>query len=129
MRLSDHVNLKEFHILGEDERGTTQEFSLPRQQQDFIFITRKKGSISGNSYHTGKTCVTNPKTFILLSGQVEFSYRAKSATDKIVQIINAPMVIEVQPYTVHAVKALTDIILIECNSIAQIKDDINKEAV
>ncbi|KTD20981.1 Uncharacterised protein [Legionella lansingensis] len=129
MNPSNCVVMKEFNLLGEDERGITQEFSLPRKQKDFIFITRKKGSISGNSYHTGKSIVTNPKTFILLSGQIEFSYRTKSAADKTLQIINAPMIIEVQPHTVHAVKALTDIILIECNSIAEIRDDIIKEAV
>lgn len=129
MNLSEPVNVKPFKFIGEDSRGLTQTFSLPRQQQEFIYIIRKKGSVSGNSYHTGKDIATKPKCFILLSGEIEFSYRQVGSTNKNTIQLVAPIQIEVMPNTVHAVKALSDIIMIECNSLAALQNDIFKEVV
>ena len=98
-------------------------------QKDFIYITRKKNSMSGNNYHTGKNLATNPKIFILLSGEIDFSYRPVATNHKHTITISALALIEIKPNTIHAVKALTDIIIIECNSIADIEQDNFKEAV
>src|SRR3990167_2034155 len=129
MNHSECVQIKKFKCIAEDERGLTNEFSLPRLQKDFIYITRKKNSMSGNNYHTGKNLATNPKIFILLSGEIDFSYRPVATNHKHTITISAPSLIEIKPNTIHAVKALTDIIIIECNSIADIEQDNFKEAV
>lgn len=129
MNNQESVVIKEFKHIGSDDRGLTKEFSLPRQQQGFIYITRKKGTLSGNHYHTGKTVATSPKTFILLGGEIELSYRPVNSEEKNTIAVSAPALIEVQPNIIHAVKALADIIMLECNSISDIKNDSFKEAV
>jgi hypothetical protein len=118
-----------FHLIGQDERGMTADFQLSRQQQDFIFLTRKAGSESGNTYHEGKNSGTTPKTFILLSGKILFSYRKVNTETVYQEEINAPAKIEVQPLVVHKVEALTEISMLECNSIADIQGDRVKQAV
>ncbi len=47
MSINNLVRIKQFNIIGEDERGLTADFCLPRKQDNFIFITRKAGSLSG----------------------------------------------------------------------------------
>lgn len=123
------VRIKKFDVIGNDERGLTAEFSLPRKQAEFVFITRKEKSISGNTYHEGKNTATNPKVFILLSGDITFSYRKIGAAEKYSELIQAPAVIEVSPNVTHKVDALSDFILLECNSIKDIQNDRIREEV
>lgn len=123
------VKIKPFNVLGNDPKGITASFSLPRKQADFIFIQRNAGSISGHTYHEGKNEGTNPKTFILTSGEIEFSYREVSTLQKKTIKVIAPSLIEVKPNVVHSVYALTDITIFECNSISNIQEDRIKEEV
>lgn len=123
------VEIKRFTPVGEDERGVTAEFSLCRKQDNFMFLTRKKGSLSGNTYHEGKSSATHPKTFVLLSGQISFSYRKIGTEEKHTEIIASPAIIEVSPYVTHKVEVLTDSIFLECNSINDIQNDRIREEV
>lgn len=129
MNNSEYIKILSFKDIGEDNRGVTKEFLLSRKQQDFIYITRKQGTISGNSYHQGKNSATNPKSMLLISGEIEFSYRPVTSSIKECITLTGPLLIEIKPNVVHAVKALTDIILIECNSIKDIQNDVTKEIV
>ena len=123
------VKIKKFNLVGEDERGMTSAFSLPRKQDEFIFITRKAGTISGNTYHEGKNAATNPKVFLLLSGEIIFSYRKIGENETSVNTILAPAMIEIHPYFTHQVEVIKDVVMIECNSIADIQNDRIKEQV
>lgn len=116
------VKVTPIHKLGQDERGETYEFKT-KKTGDFMLIQRKAGSISGNSYHEGKNPGTAPKTFIVLSGRLEFSYRHVDSDDVRRLIIGQPSIIEVQPRVTHAVKALTDFTMLEANSVADIRED------
>ncbi len=118
-----------FKAVGEDERGITKEFSITKGQSDFIFITRKKDTISGNNYHLGIASSINPKRFVLLAGTMELSYRKVGSHEKISQVIEAPCIISIKPQVIHAVRAVTDVMLLECNSIADIQNDNIKEMV
>ncbi len=118
-----------FSELSNDERGVTSEFNIPRKQDSYIYLTRKKGSFSGNTYHTGKESATNPKIFLLISGEIKFSYRKIGSNHKDEQIITSPSSIAVYPLITHAVEALTDIIILECNSISDIQNDRTREIV
>jgi hypothetical protein len=126
----EDVVIKHFKHIGCDERGNTSEFSLSRKQQDFICITRKKGTISGNNYHTGKSAGTCPKTFVLISGNIELSYRAIGNNNKKTAVnVACPALIEIQPNVIHSIKALTEITVLECNSLSEIQGDNFKEKV
>ena len=123
------VKITPFDCIGEDQRGVTKKYSLPRNQSDFIYLTRKAGSISGNTYHLGKNSGTNPKVFVLLSGVIKFSYR-KVGTDYVnIDTVESPALIEVLPMVTHKVEAISDIQILECNSIEDIQNDRVKEDV
>lgn len=123
------VKISPFNLVGKDERGITAEFSLPRMQSNFVYITRAANSMSGNTYHEGKVVNTNPKIFILLSGQIKLSYRKIDQENIHSQIIDFPAIIEIKPFVTHSVIAKTDIFLLECNSIADIQQDRIREEV
>jgi hypothetical protein len=123
------VRIKKLDVVGHDERGLTAEFSLPRKQAEFVFITRKGQSVSGNTYHEGKNAATSPKVFILLSGDITFSYRKIGTAEKFSELVQAPAVIEISPNVTHKVEALCDFILLECNSIKDIQNDRIREEV
>lgn len=123
------VKIKPFHLIGKDDRGITAAFSLIRKQDQFIYITRKKGTISGNTYHEGKSQAVNPKIFLLLAGSIVFSYRKIGDNPVVTEIVQAPSMIEVSPYVTHQVEVVEDAILLECNAIADIENDRTKENV
>jgi hypothetical protein len=127
--VNELVQIKTFTMIADDARGVTAEFSLPRKQDNFVFLIRKAGSISGNTYHHGKTPATNPKVITLLTGKIRFSYRKIGTHDKHSEMIEAPAVIEVSPLVTHNVEALTDCMFLDCNSIQDIKDDRVREDV
>jgi hypothetical protein len=123
------VKIRHFDHIAEDERGITAAFKLIRQQAEFMFFTRKAGTLSGDTYHAGKNSGTNPKIFILVSGKISLSYRKVNTTNKFNVEVIAPALIEVAPYVVHNIIALADSIFLECNSIADLKSDKIKEIV
>ena len=118
-----------FSKIGNDNRGITSTFKLCRKQDDFVFLTRKAGSISGNTYHKGLSQATSPKVFILLSGSVKFSYRKTDSKEVFEETINEQTIIEVSPSVTHQVEALTDVIFLEGNSIDDIVSDRQREDV
>lgn len=123
------IKIKKFNVIGKDERGFTAEFVLSRKQDEFIYLIRKKNSLSGNTYHEGKAVATQPKMFILLSGNINLSYRKVGTTEKYTTLVEAPALIEISPYVTHKVEALTDITILECNSIKDIQSDKIREEV
>ena len=122
------VRVTPIHQIGSDERGSTYDFHT-KQTGDFVFLTRKAGSQSGNTYHEGKNPGTNPKTFILLSGSIELSYRHIESAEVYRLTISEPSIVEIQPYVTHAVNAVTDFMMLEANSIADIQQDRVRETV
>lgn len=116
------------HLVGQDDRGATYDYSV-RENSDYILIMRKQGSISGNTYHEGKNKATDPKTFVLISGEIELTFRHIDENQPQTMKISKPSVIAVQPFITHAMEAITDMIVLECNSIADIQNDRHRENV
>ena len=123
------VRIFPFKEIGNDNRGVTSAFRLCRKQDDFIFITRKEGSISGNTYHEGVSLATNPKVFILLKGEIRLSYRKIGNNEVQETMVKEQSVIEIDPFVTHQIESITDIIILECNSIDDISNDRVKENV
>jgi len=68
---------------------------------------RKAGSLSGNTYHTGKNLGTNPKLFLLVSGEIKLLYRTIGSNIVLSKLIDKPCIIEILPMTTHKVEAIT----------------------
>lgn len=127
--MNDLILITKFDQIGNDERGCTASFKLPREQSEFVFLTRKANTVSGNTYHQGTCAGTNPKTFILLSGVVKISYRKVGEDTVFENIIDEPATVLVFPKVVHKIEVIEDAIFIECNSIADLQFDRVKELV
>lgn len=117
-----HINITPLHFVGESERGTTYDFKL-RLSDEFILMKRYAGTLNGNTYHTGISDKTNPKTFILIDGCIELSYRHIEEKLYHTVIIDTPSIIEIYANVTHAMQALTDITVLECNGFKDIEND------
>lgn len=122
------VNIKALPKIKEDDRGATYALNT-KTSGKFIYLTRRAGSLSGNSYHTGKQAATHPKVIILLEGKIEFCYRKIGMNEVNREIITGPAQIEIQPYVTHNVMAITDIIFLEAASYEELSEDRVFEAV
>ncbi len=108
----------------EDARGKNYAFST-RPTKDFLFVTRKKGTISGEHYHQGKSKQKDPETLILIKGKFKLECQNLKTGEKLKTIIEAPTKLELGTNIWHKVTALTDIIFLETNSLTQhIKDTV-----
>jgi hypothetical protein len=128
MKARENVTINPLNLIGKDERGETFSFSI-RNTENFIYIHRKKGSLSGNTYHKGKSKFTNPKLFLLLSGKIVFRYRNINDEKHEEVEVHEPSIIQIFPEVTHSVEAIEDIFMLECNSIYDIQDDRFREEV
>ena len=117
-----YISITPMNEIGRDNRGETFTYET-RSNSMHIFLSRKKGTISGNTYHTGKSANTSPKMFVLLSGEIILSYRHINSNFHNSVKVEKPSVITVEPYVTHSVEAVTEILMIECNSIEDIQGD------
>lgn len=99
-------------LLKEDERGVTYDFSV-RPSSYCIVLYRKKGSVSGNHYHKGNMKSKSPEIFYLIQGEAELTLRDGETKEEQVIELERGTKVEIPPNIHHAVKAKTDIILME----------------
>lgn len=116
------VTITPLNLIGKGDRGETYDFSIPARE-DFILITRIAGSHSGNTYHEGISDKVAPKYFVLLQGNIELSYRHIEADSAEKVTVTEPSLIEVHPLVTHAITAITDIVVLECNGFKDIEND------
>ncbi|WP_341664589.1 hypothetical protein [Vibrio sp.] len=122
------ITVKEFNSIGSDERGETKSFSVKDYGQ-FVYLTRKKGSLCGNTYHKGVNQGTRLKTFVLLQGEVTVNYRHVDSSEVENIKVSAPSLIEVEPFIVHNIYVESDALILENNSITDIQEDVIREKV
>ncbi len=114
-----------FQFLGQDERGTTAEILLERTGKA-LSIFRKKDTVFGNHYHTGSQATKNPEIFWLLHGTLKLEYRHIESNEWIVLDAIAPVKIDIYPYVVHRVTAITDAYMLELNSLQEHVEDTKR---
>lgn len=107
---------------GPDDRGYTAEYYHERMGQHLI-IFRKAGTASKEQYHKGNSLNKNPEIFILMSGTCMLKWRNVNETEEHTNTIIAPAKLEIPPYTVHTIIAVTDITALELNSVAEHSTD------
>lgn len=109
------IALKE---LSSNENGSTHEFAAI-QSEGYLLASRKAGTLSGNHYHKGECLAKNPESLVLVQGKVKLSVKALATGYHEERVIDAPMIIRIKPKVIHTLEALTDIIFLEFNSIAE----------
>lgn len=117
--LFDFVDVKH---LSNTEKGTTHEApALP--STGLILGFRKKGTVNGNHWHSGKSKGKNPEHFFLVEGTMEVFGRHLDSGEEVNRIIEAPQVVKIFPRVFHRFTALSDCRFLEFNSIKEHEQD------
>ena len=116
------VSVSKIDVKAIDERGALHYFSTNRTGE-FLLVYRKAGSISGQHYHKGKSPGKNPEEMLLLQGSITMNWKNLQTNVSDTIIIEAPSRVIIEANVWHEVKALTDIIFIELNSLVEGSED------
>jgi len=116
------VKIIKLNLLKKDDRGFIFEFEN-RNSSKLLLIKRKKDTVSGGHYHTGKSKMKNPETVVILDGRAKIILKNIKTKEKLIKTFNKPVMFKIDPYIYHKIKALTDIILLDMNSIDDDKGD------
>ena len=117
-----NIVVEDLNKLGENDTGAT--FTLEtRPTSGFIFAQRKKGSKSGNHYHTGVSGTKDPEIILLTSGEVSLYGKDMESGEEFEQIVKAPAQVAIGKNILHTLTALSDITFLEFNSIQEHQAD------
>ena len=116
------VSVSTIDVKAIDERGALHYFSTNRTGE-FLLVYRKAGSISGQHYHKGNSAGKNPEEMLLVQGSLTMNWKNLNTEEKGTLTIEAPSRVVIEANVWHEVKALTDIIFIELNSLVEGSED------
>ena len=116
------VSVSKIDVKAIDERGALHYFSTDRTGE-FLLVYRKAGTISGQHYHKGKSSGKNPEEMLLVQGSIIMHWKNLETNESDTITIEAPSRVIIEANVWHEVKALTDIIFIELNSLEEGSED------
>jgi len=116
------VSVTKIDVKAIDERGALHYFSTNRTGE-FLLVYRNAGTISGQHYHKGKSPGKNPEEMLLVQGSIQMEWKNLHTEEKGNLTIEAPSRVIIEANVWHEVKALTDIIFLELNSLVEGSED------
>ena len=116
------VSVSKIDVKAMDERGALHYFNTDRSGE-FLLVYRKAGTISGQHYHKGNSAGKNPEEMLLVQGSLTMHWKNLNTEEKGSLTIEAPSRVIIEANVWHEVKALTDIIFIELNSLVEGSED------
>jgi len=116
------VSVSKIEVKAIDERGALHCFSTDRTGE-FLLVYRKAGTISGQHYHKGKSPGKNPEEMLLVQGSIIMHWKNLETNESDTITIEAPSRVIIEANVWHEVKAMTDIIFLELNSLAEGSED------
>jgi hypothetical protein len=119
------VTINNIDLKAADERGALHYFSTERTGE-FLLVYRKQGTISGQHYHTGKSAGKNPEDMLLVQGKAELHWINLATKEEENNIIEAPCRVLIKANVWHELKAITDIVFIELNSLLDGSEDTHR---
>jgi hypothetical protein len=116
------VTISTIDVKAIDERGALHYFSTDRTGE-FLLVYRKAGTISGQHYHKGFSAGKNPEDMLLVQGSANLHWKnLKTNEEETVELV-APVRVLIQANVWHALTAITDIVFVELNSLADGSED------
>jgi tellurite resistance-related uncharacterized protein len=116
------VSVSKIEVKAMDERGALHYFNTNRTGE-FLLVYRKAGTISGQHYHKGKSPGKNPEEMLLVQGAIQMEWKNLLTEENGTLTIEAPSRVIIEANVWHQVKAMTDIIFLELNSLAEGSED------
>jgi hypothetical protein len=116
------VTITPIDLKAADTRGALHYFSTERTGE-FLLVYRNAGSVSGQHYHKGSSAGKNPEDMLLVQGSATLHWKDLiSNHEETVELI-APVRVLIQPNVWHALTAISDIVFVELNSLADGSED------
>jgi dTDP-4-dehydrorhamnose 3,5-epimerase-like enzyme len=116
------VKIFPINLKASDERGALHYFSTDRTGE-FLLVYRNAGSVSGQHYHKGNSGGKNPEDMLLVQGKANLHWKdLKTNQEETVEIV-APSRVFIQANVWHELTAITDIVFVELNSLADGSED------
>ena len=116
------VTISPIEVKAVDERGALHYFSTDRTGE-FLLVYRKAGTVSGQHYHKGISAGKNPEDMLLVQGSANLHWKdLKTNKEETVELI-APVRVLIQANVWHELMAVTDIVFVELNSLAEGSED------
>lgn len=116
------VTIVPISLKAEDERGALHYFSTDRTGE-FLLVYRNAGSVSGQHYHKGISAGKNPEDMLLVQGKASLHWKNLKTNEEETIALIAPIRVLIQPNVWHELTAITDIVFVELNSLADGSED------
>ena len=105
-----------------DERGALHYFSTDRTGE-FLLVYRNAGTVSGQHYHKGISAGKNPEDMLLMQGSANLHWKDLNTNKEETVELVAPVRVLIQANVWHELIAITDIVFVELNSLADGSED------
>ena len=116
------VAINQIDIKAVDERGALHYFSTDRTGE-FLLVYRKSGTVSGQHYHKGISKGKNPEDMLLVQGSANLHWKDLNTNKEETVELIAPVRVLIQANVWHELIAITDIVFVELNSLADGSED------
>lgn len=108
-----------------DERGALHYFSTDRTGE-FLLVYRNAGSVSGQHYHKGISKGKNPEDMLIVQGSATLHWKDLNTNQEETVELIAPVRVLIQANVWHELIAITDIVFVELNSLADGSEDTHR---
>jgi dTDP-4-dehydrorhamnose 3,5-epimerase-like enzyme len=116
------VTITPINLKAADERGALHYFSTDRTGE-FLLLYRNAGSVSGQHYHKGISKGKNPEDMLLVQGKASLHWKDLNTNKEETVELVAPVRVLIQANVWHELTAITDIVFLELNSLADGSED------
>ncbi len=116
------VTINPIDVKAVDDRGALHYFSTDRTGE-FLLVYRKAGTVSGQHYHKGVSAGKNPEDMLLVQGTASLHWKNLKTNEEETVALIAPVRVLIQANVWHALTAITDIVFVELNSLADGSED------
>jgi hypothetical protein len=116
------VTISPIDVKAVDERGALHYFSTDRTGE-FLLVYRNAGTVSGQHYHKGVSNGKNPEDMLLMQGSANLHWKDLNTNKEETVELVAPVRVLIQANVWHELIAITDIVFVELNSLADGSED------
>jgi len=96
-----------------DDRGSVSGYVANEKIKEVLIVKRRKGSVSGNHYHTGSDPTRNPEIQFIISGKMRLIAKNLDTNEQEQHILTENTEIRIYPRVFHRIEMLEDTIFIE----------------
>ena len=116
------VTISPIELKAADNRGSLHYFNTDRTGE-FLLVYRNAGSVSGQHYHKGLSNGKNPEDMLLVKGSATLNWKDLITNQTEMVELSAPVRVLIQANVWHELIAITDIVFVELNSLADGSED------